>query len=344
MMQKKYPGFGTEWIVMGQNDDGSPVIGYLIDEPRERFVVIPEPEDAMTFTLYTREHPEGTLIDSVEKLGKIFDKSKALKFVTHGWLSDGKADVCRTIKDGFLKKYDANVFIVDWGEISRNPVYPLLVERTKSVANFYSKFLTDLIDYGVDPKTIHLVGHSLGAHVSGFAARNVTRGKIGRVTGLDPALPGFTKWFEWDYIKDTDAEFVDIIHTSSGFLGIGKPVGHVDFFPNGGSVPQPGCSFIKVTVSGEVARLFHLLLQFFEACSHGRSWKYFAESLTSSIPFLAFHWDPFQDFMKNRSCEEKGVPMGDPTPPTARGQYYLKTDSAPPFTLDSQEYEIDNCI
>ena len=63
--------------------------------------------------------------------------------------------------------------------------------------------------------------------------------------GLDPAGP----WFplnETDTRLDiTDADFVDIIHTDSGDLtgnelGMQEAIGHIDFYPNGGSV-QPGC-------------------------------------------------------------------------------------------------------
>ena len=63
--------------------------------------------------------------------------------------------------------------------------------------------------------------------------------------GLDPAGP----WFplnETDTRLDiTDADFVDIIHTNSGNLSEDEwsflePIGHVDFYPNGGQ-QQPGC-------------------------------------------------------------------------------------------------------
>lgn len=38
---------------------------------------------------------------------------------------------------------------------------------------------------------IHIIGHSLGAHAAGFSgAFTQTVGKVARITGLDPALPG----------------------------------------------------------------------------------------------------------------------------------------------------------
>lgn len=49
-------------------------------------------------------------------------------------------------------------------------------------------------------------------------------------------------------LGEDDAHFVDIIHTTAGYLGIKDPIGHVDFYPNGGVPPQPGCGILKVII------------------------------------------------------------------------------------------------
>ena len=70
-------------------------------------------------------------------------------------------------------------------------------------------------------ENIHLVGHSLGAHVVGFIAKTVQSmglGKIKQITGLDPAYPFFELHGPEGRIDKSDAEFVQIIHTNSGFL------------------------------------------------------------------------------------------------------------------------------
>lgn len=41
-------------------------------------------------------------------------------------------------------------------------------------------------------------------------------------------------------IDKSDANFVDIIHTNGNSLGLFKPLGHIDFYPNGG-VAQLNC-------------------------------------------------------------------------------------------------------
>lgn len=60
--------------------------------------------------------------------------------------------------------------------------------------------------------------------------------------GLDPAGPGFEyAKFQEKGLDKTDALFVDVIHTSGGSTGCFNALGHADFYPNGGSPPQPGC-------------------------------------------------------------------------------------------------------
>ena len=68
---------------------------------------------------------------------------------------------------------------------------------------------------------------------------------MGLLAGLDPAEPHFSKTDPIMRLDPTDAHFVDVIHTDarpfiSGGLGILQPVGHVDFYPNGGE-QMPGC-------------------------------------------------------------------------------------------------------
>ena len=66
--------------------------------------------------------------------------------------------------------------------------------------------------------------------------------------GLDPAYPLFSIDNTDTRLDTTDAEFVDVIHTNSGYItdiGLSFPfaIGHADFFPNGGS-SQAGCGIL----------------------------------------------------------------------------------------------------
>lgn len=68
--------------------------------------------------------------------------------------------------------------------------------------------------------------------------------------GLDPAGPLFDFQDPRVRLDRTDAKFVDVIHSNGetlilGGLGAAQPLGHVDFYPNGGRV-QHGCSNLYV--------------------------------------------------------------------------------------------------
>ena len=77
---------------------------------------------------------------------------------------------------------------------------------------------------------IHCVGHSLGAHICGYAANEMKRRgatwTISRITGLDPAQPCFREADLSLKLDKGDAPFVDVIHTNGRFLlklGLGLP-------------------------------------------------------------------------------------------------------------------------
>lgn len=113
-----------------------------------------------------------------------FNPDKPIKVVTHGFRSGGETETCQSIKDAFLVKYDANVLVIDWGGIAGDP-YWNAATYPQHVGNYTAEFLSFLVDNGADPKRMHLVGHSLGAHLSGFAGKGMaSRGhKVARVTG-----------------------------------------------------------------------------------------------------------------------------------------------------------------
>lgn len=62
------------------------------------------------------------------------------------------------------------------------------------------------------------------------------------ILGLDPALPLYMFNGPSSRLSASDAKFVDVIHTDGGILGYPWPLGHADFFPNGGRPLQPGCA------------------------------------------------------------------------------------------------------
>ena len=73
--------------------------------------------------------------------------------------------------------------------MAQSPYYYSAAKNTETVGRFIGEKLVSEILIGnltQDPKKIHAIGHSLGAHVSGHIGREVQNqgnAKIGRVTG-----------------------------------------------------------------------------------------------------------------------------------------------------------------
>lgn len=62
---------------------------------------------------------------------------------------------------------------------------------------------------------------------------------------MDPAGPSFEYADAQSTLSPDDALFVDVLHTNTRgspdrSIGIQRPVGHIDIYPNGGTF-QPGC-------------------------------------------------------------------------------------------------------
>lgn len=77
-----------------------------------------------------------------------------------------------------------------------------------------------------------------------------------RLPGLDPAGPLFESQDPRARLDETDATFVDVIHSNGeqlilGGLGSWQPMGDVDFYPNGGRM-QTGCSNLFVGAVSDI--------------------------------------------------------------------------------------------
>ena len=75
------------------------------------------------------------------------------------------------------------MFMVDWEHGADNPTdYIKSATNTRVVGALLAEFMKALHNVaGANYKDIHLVGHSLGAHVAGYAGARV---KPGRITGI----------------------------------------------------------------------------------------------------------------------------------------------------------------
>ncbi|XP_032336980.1 hepatic triacylglycerol lipase isoform X1 [Camelus ferus] len=214
-----------------------------------------------------------------------FNSSLPLVMIIHGWSVDGLLETWTWQMVAALKSQQAqpvNVGMADWMTLAYHQ-YTVAVRNARLVGQEIAallKWLEESVQFS--PSNVHLIGYSLGAHVSGFAGSYMGRKhKIGRITGLDAAGPLFENASPNDRLSPDDANFVDAIHTFTQehlglSVGIKQPIAHYDFYPNGGSF-QPGCDFL-----GLYKRIaMHGLNAITKAvkCAHERSVHLFIDSL-----------------------------------------------------------------
>jgi hypothetical protein len=140
-----------------------------------------------------------------------------------------------------------NIIIVDWGDFSSfgTDVFRYYTNAAKLRVPRVGKAIADyIIDKDIDPADVTLIGHSLGAHASGFAGQEVQRElgqKIRTIIGMDAAGPelDFFSSIQFTFhnappqyrLSVGDAEEVFDIHTSRT-LGIMYPIAKYDLYVN----------------------------------------------------------------------------------------------------------------
>lgn len=83
--------------------------------------------------------------------------------------------------EAYLDKGDVNVILVDWGEIAIDINYVYVASQVPVVGKAVAESLEKLGE-AIDLNTLHVIGHSLGAHIAGHIGRymNIT---LSRITG-----------------------------------------------------------------------------------------------------------------------------------------------------------------
>uniref|UniRef100_A0A6M2DX94 Putative pancreatic lipase-like enzyme n=1 Tax=Xenopsylla cheopis TaxID=163159 RepID=A0A6M2DX94_XENCH len=324
MRSDEYNEETRDFLLLPDENNNLQFVKLTRDAPETRY----DPKRDVKFNLYTRKNADKPQSLKVEDLSTItnsnYDPSKPTRLICHGWMTGPTADFNVKVREAYLKYGDYNVIVIDWFAGASALDYSLSRKRVPGVANriFY---LIDLMVKNslLKLNDLHMVGHSLGAHVVGIAGRHVTNNlndKIHTVIGLDPALPLFSVNQPLERISTDSAHYVEIIHTNGGNLAFLSPLGHADFYPNGG-FSQPGC-----------------ILDITGLCSHFRSYDYFIEAFKAST-FVSYNCQSYQEMLNYRRCTvvNEMAKMGSENGATtnngkASGVYLSKTNSQSPFS------------
>jgi len=276
----------------------------------------PQPPEKVNphYCLYTRKNPKQCQHLSYSAPSTIYTSylvpTQRVYFVAHGFLEGGDQSWIRRLTSELLSRYDANVVVVDWGSGSEPP-YSQAVANIRLVGTITALLIKAMSDQvGVKPEFCHIIGHSLGAHLAGYVGNNLKTKyglTLGRITGLDPAEPHFSNTDPVVRLDPSDAIFVDTIHSDTtpfiqGGLGMEEPIGHLDFYPNGGA-DQPGCNEGVMKYINQEKGSFFKGVRTFLGCDHMRSHEYFIESVNTECNFLAVECESYDKFLAGECFE-----------------------------------------
>ncbi|EDV46470.1 vitellogenin-3 [Drosophila erecta] len=259
----------------------------------------------------------------------LFDAKKKVVILATGWTTTvNGSDTIDVFSKAYNCRGDVNFVAVDAARFV-DTLYTWSAFNTEEIGENIALGLVKLLDL-VPVENIHLIGHSLGAHIVGSAGRHLqrlTNQTIPRITGLDPAKPCFNEGEVLSGLMRGDARFVDVIHSNPGVLGKRDPVGDVDFYPGGMSPLPAGC--------------------FSVTCAHARSWEYFAETIYpgNERNFLAVRCNSISR-MRDFRCPGDDVPMGYQVPHNIKGNYFLEVNGALPYGLHASAVRtahLENC-
>jgi len=300
-----------------------------------------------TFLLRTREQPDQDAVlratDTTTISQSTFQGGRPTKFIVHGFLNTGFDSWVQEMSAALLEHGDYNVISVDWSGGSMPP-YTQATANTRLVGREIALLVNTLVaEFGASAGDVHLIGHSLGAHTSGYAGQNITG--LGRITGMDPAGPYFQWMPTFVRLDPSDATLVDIIHSNGvanfalGGWGSSQPMGHLDFYPNGGA-HQPGCPAVELPAGLSIDDIVDFGTGLV-ACSHGRAYDLFTESLRSPVRPVAYECPSYHDFQQgecykcggdNLSCAPLGIDADlYPTRSRTNVALYTGTTSDAPY-------------
>ncbi len=114
---------------------------------------------------------------------------------------------------------------MDWRKLANTyPFYNVAASNTKPVGFLAADLISFLVEKGgTTLSDIHPVGFSLGAQVAGHLGYKL-QGTLSRITGLDPAGLLFHYVPPSERLDPSDADFVDVVHTTGLWIGMGDPV------------------------------------------------------------------------------------------------------------------------
>ncbi|XP_016990223.2 phospholipase A1-like [Drosophila rhopaloa] len=290
---------------------------------------VPHGDDTpVGYYLYTPANPsqpQKIQLDDTEAIqASHFDVRRPTKIIIHGFSKSYLEIPNKEIRTAYQARGAYNIISMDWSEVAAlnyvdtKPLVPLVGIQCARFVRFLAR------EFGLDLADLVLVGHSMGAHVAGFCGKElqkISRGemRLGNIVALEAALPLYRYANPHARLSNTDADYVMAIHSNGLRKGFLAPLGHADFYANGGQ-KQPGCG---VDLSGH--------------CAHARVVYLYAEAVQQRTSFAPFgHCPRYADLLVSLGrCQELTgdlVQLGDPLEVSqVKGIFTFETNPWSPY-------------
>ncbi|XP_065205847.1 endothelial lipase-like [Planococcus citri] len=291
--------------------------------------------DKIKFFLYTNAEkpPKELILDEPKTIKDVKFNKGDFKFMIHGFTQWKNSLGWLVLREEYFKQKDKNwnIIFVDYSPVARRGCYwesavPSLEQVGECGAELLRLIFKEKKEVKLD--RFHFIGFSLGAQVCAQIANCLRpdKMKISRITGCDPALPGFSL-----PVRNSDtllnkkhADFVDVIHTNKGMCGVLYSSAHYDIYAENGFC-QPGCDFDD------------------PSCSHDRALSIFAESVNSKTKFFARKCKSKVLLISVSKCNgshKATLEVGEhcPRPKSdEEGLYHFRTNDKPPYAKGPPE-------
>jgi hypothetical protein len=143
-------------------------------------------------------------------------------------------------------------------------------------------------------------------------AGNHLNGKLGKITGIDPAGPLFDANDPDTRLSPESAEQTECLHSGIPY-GIREPICHVDFYINKGS-NQPNCGTILKNL-----------------CSHARVVEIYSEALINRKAFFGYHCEDLNQALNGSCGNLDGVFINQRLKNLKTGIFHVDTNGNSPF-------------
>ncbi|XP_059061658.1 pancreatic lipase-related protein 2-like [Achroia grisella] len=217
-----------------------------------------------------------------------------------------------------------NVWLIDIYQFV-NYQFPEVARFVPSAGRRVGEMLYNLTleNVGFNPKNLEIVGLSLGGETISFIAKSfkeLSGTKLSKLTALDPTGPCFRNLGPDQRLDQSDADYVEVVSTNIDGLGMAAPVGHVNFYINGGEYQLSDLYWIPCEL----------------LCSHVKVYTIWYSALRNPNSFIAMQCDSVQQ-ARDMNCYDR-TPMvtnllGPNVDQTKHGIFYLAADYNYPYYM-----------